>query len=87
MEVLGGALLKGRTRADHVYSEIRYAIIGLDLSLETLVQELVQEKVLDHQLGVSRTPIREVLRRLAQEGFVIRILFEERDSCVGHHCR
>lgn len=66
LEALNTVLLRGRTRADHVYTEIKNAIINLELSPGSIVQE----EVLAQRLGVSRTPIREALRRLAQDGFV-----------------
>lgn len=55
-----------RTRADEVYAALRAGIV----SLQFKPGSMIQEESLARQLGVSRTPIREALRRLAQEGLV-----------------
>lgn len=52
--------------ADTVYERLRAAIENLELPPSTHLQEVE----LASQYGVSRTPIREALRRLAVEGFV-----------------
>ncbi len=54
------------SRADDVYSAIRSGIV----SLKFKPGSMIQEEVLAQQLGVSRTPVREALRRLAQDGLV-----------------
>jgi DNA-binding GntR family transcriptional regulator len=52
--------------ADHAYYAIRDLIITLELSPGSLVKE----PELSTQLGMSRTPVREALRRLAQERLI-----------------
>jgi GntR family transcriptional regulator, rspAB operon transcriptional repressor len=54
------------TRADDVYRTIKADIVSLKLKPGSMVQE----ETLAQQLGVSRTPVREALRRLGQEGLV-----------------
>ena len=53
-----------RRLADEVYDELVEAIIRRDIGLE---DTLVQEK-LANEMQISRTPVREALLRLAQEG-------------------
>lgn len=53
-----------RRLADEVYDQIVNAIMNLDIGHE---DRLVQEK-LAADLGISRTPVREALMRLEQEG-------------------
>ena len=53
-----------RRLADEVYDELVEAIIRRDIGLE---DTLVQEK-LASEMQISRTPVREALMRLAQEG-------------------
>jgi len=53
-----------RRLADEVYDQIVGAIMNLDIGQE---DRLVQEK-LAADLGISRTPVREALMRLEQEG-------------------
>lgn len=55
--------------ADHVYSILRNAILDMDLYGDDVDLRL-DERKLAEQLGASRTPIREALSRLEQEGFV-----------------
>lgn len=57
------------TIKDHLYDVLRDYILGVDIydSDEDL---RLDERQLATQLGVSRTPIREVLARLAQDGLV-----------------
>ena len=57
------------TIKDHLYGVLRDHILGIDIygSDEDL---RLDERQLATQLGVSRTPIREVLARLAQDGLV-----------------
>ena len=54
---------------DRVYDALREAILSMDLYAS---QEEVRldERQLAAELGVSRTPIREAIHRLEQEGFV-----------------
>ena len=46
------------------------AIRGLIVSLELAPGALIDERALIEQLGIGRTPVREALRRLAQERLV-----------------
>lgn len=57
------------TLADQAYNAIRSRIMGGDLALG----EFVREQEVSAALGVSRTPVREALGRLASEGFLERI--------------
>ena len=52
--------------ADLAYSEIRGRIVTLELAPGAVIDE---RRIVD-QLAMSRTPVREALRRLAQEGLV-----------------
>ena len=57
------------TIKDHLYEVIRDHILSIDIY--AMDEELrLDERQLASQLGVSRTPIREVLARLAQDGLV-----------------
>jgi DNA-binding GntR family transcriptional regulator len=51
---------------DWVYEELKTAIVGLRLA----PGDPLREATLAEQLGVSKTPIREALTRLEQEGLV-----------------
>ena len=57
------------TLKDHVYDMLREAIIGMNIYDESTDLRL-DERSLAEQLGISRTPLREALARLEQEGFV-----------------
>jgi DNA-binding GntR family transcriptional regulator len=57
------------TLADQVYHAIRDRILDGHLS----AGEFIREQEVNQLLGVSRTPIREALFRLASEGFVERL--------------
>ena len=59
----------GRTLADEVYEAVREWL----LQSEPQPGTFIRESELTHALGVSRTPVREALGRLASEGFVERI--------------
>jgi DNA-binding GntR family transcriptional regulator len=65
-----GAVFSGRHDrrkvTDWVYEEIRQAIIDLRLK----PGEPLREATIAEQLGVSKTPVREALARLEQEGLV-----------------
>ncbi len=52
-----------------VYQALRAAIVEGDLS----PGQHLAEQQLAEELGVSRTPVREALRRLALEGFVVMV--------------
>lgn len=54
---------------DHVHGELRRAIIDARIYDEATDLRL-DERGLAEQLGISRTPVREALARLAQEGLV-----------------
>lgn len=51
---------------DHVYSEILKKI----LSSQIKAGSRIREDILADQLGVSRTPVREAVNRLSQNGFI-----------------
>lgn len=55
------------TSADYVYQELRHKIITKQLK----PGQRLPEVNIAVQMGVSRTPVREALRRLASEGLVI----------------
>ncbi|MEX2376043.1 MAG: GntR family transcriptional regulator [Dehalococcoidia bacterium] len=57
------------TLADQVYRAIRARILDADMT----PGEFVREQEVSSALGVSRTPVREALGRLASEGFLERI--------------
>src|SRR2546426_1148331 len=61
-----------RKVTDWVYEEIRQAIIDLRLR----PGEPLREAAIASQLGVSKTPIREALSRLEQEGLVETVSFK-----------
>jgi DNA-binding GntR family transcriptional regulator len=54
---------------DKVYEALRSAIVSMDFYAENANAKL-DERRLAEELGVSRTPIREALSRLEQEGLV-----------------
>lgn len=53
----------------HTYDVLRAAIMEMDIYSEDVDLRL-DERKLAEQLGISRTPIREALAKLEQEGFV-----------------
>ena len=53
----------------HIYSVLRAAIMDMDIYSDDVDLRL-DERQLAEQLGISRTPIREALAKLEQEGFV-----------------
>ena len=57
------------TLADQAYEAIRDRIVNGELGLG----EFIREQEVSEALGVSRTPVREALGRLASEGFLERI--------------
>ena len=54
---------------DHVYAKLRQAILDARIYDEATDLRL-DERTLAEQLGISRTPVREAIARLAQEGLV-----------------
>lgn len=54
---------------DKVYDALKDAIAAMDIYAEPTPPKL-DERQLGEKLGVSRTPVREALARLEQEGFV-----------------
>lgn len=57
------------TLKDHIYEVLRTAILDMDIYQEDADLRLDERKMAE-QLGISRTPIREALARLEQDGFV-----------------
>jgi DNA-binding GntR family transcriptional regulator len=57
------------TLKDHVYERLREAIINMNIYDEDAILRL-DERSLAEQLNISRTPLREALARLEQEGFI-----------------
>lgn len=57
------------TLKDHIYEVLRTAILDMDIYQEAADLRLDERKMAE-QLGISRTPIREALARLEQDGFV-----------------
>lgn len=58
-----------RTLADQVYQDLRGRILSGDLGPGVFIRE----RDLSDALGVSRTPVRDALGRLASEGFLERL--------------
>ena len=57
------------TLKDHIYEVLRDSILQIDI-YDTEQELRLDERKLAEQLGISRTPIREALARLAQDGLV-----------------
>ncbi|MGI9434153.1 MAG: GntR family transcriptional regulator [Geminicoccaceae bacterium] len=57
------------TLKDHTYDVLRTAILDMNIYQEGVDLRL-DERQMAEQLGISRTPIREALARLAQDGLV-----------------
>jgi DNA-binding GntR family transcriptional regulator len=57
---------RSRPAPDQLYAALRHAILRLDLPPGSAVPE----PLLAARMGVSRTPVREALRRLREEGLV-----------------
>lgn len=60
-------IIQNVSLADQAYNLLKKAIISAELAPE---EELPEEK-LASDLGISRTPLREALRRLAMEGLIV----------------
>ena len=56
------------TLKDHIYEILRETILDIDI-YDAEADIRLDERQLAEQLGISRTPIREALARLAQDGF------------------
>ncbi|MGJ3258507.1 MAG: GntR family transcriptional regulator [Rhodospirillales bacterium] len=54
---------------DHIYEVLKDAITGMNI-YDADADLKLEERKMAEQLGISRTPIREALARLEQEGFV-----------------
>ena len=59
------------TLKDHVYERLREAITQMDIYASDADLRLDERSMAD-QLQVSRTPLREALTRLEQDGFIDR---------------
>src|SRR3954469_8498674 len=59
-------MLQTESLADKAYHAIRDPIVSLELAPGAVIEE----RALIEQLGIGRTPVREALRRLAQERLV-----------------
>jgi DNA-binding GntR family transcriptional regulator len=57
------------TLKDHTYDVLRAAILDMNIYEESADLRL-DERLMAEQLGISRTPVREALARLAQDGLV-----------------
>ena len=57
-----------RSLSDDIYDELRAAIVSLQMA----PGEVVSEKDLGQRFGVSRTPIRDAILKLQQDGLVER---------------
>ena len=66
---------------DQVYSMLKVAIAKMDI-YSTPEPPKLDERRLAEDLGVSRTPVREALSRLEQEGLVNNVPGAARTSCV-----
>lgn len=64
-----GSLGPVRVLKEQVYTRLREAISNMDI-YSTPEPPRLDERKLAEELGVSRTPVREALSRLEQEGFV-----------------
>lgn len=59
----------GPTLKDHIYDVLRAALIEMDVYGDAADLKLDERTIAD-KLGISRTPLREALARLEQEGFL-----------------
>src|SRR6201988_5480501 len=63
-------LRKPAPRAENLSARVYAQIKNLILSNEVLPGQKLHHQELSERLGVSRTPVREALTRLVQEGYV-----------------
>ena len=63
------AIKENFTLKDHVYERLREAIIDMNI-YDDAAELRLDERSLAEQLAISRTPLREALARLEQEGFI-----------------
>jgi len=61
--------IDGVTLKDRIYRELRKAILAMDIYDHDVTLRL-DERAMAEQLGISRTPLREALVRLENEGIV-----------------
>ncbi|MDA0652825.1 MAG: GntR family transcriptional regulator, partial [Proteobacteria bacterium] len=54
---------------DRIYEALKKTIAGMDI-YEGMGEPRLDERQLSEDLGVSRTPVREAIARLEQEGLV-----------------
>ena len=54
---------------DHIYDVLKVSIVDLDI-YDPATNLKLDERGLAEQLGISRTPVREAIMRLEQEGFL-----------------
>lgn len=54
---------------EHIYGVLKHSIMDLDI-YDPATNLRMDERTLAEKLGISRTPIREAIMRLEQEGFV-----------------
>jgi|GEM_PF-280298 len=66
-EVLWYMLLNGLT--DYAYTEI----LSMILSSEIKPGERIREDILAEKFGISRTPVREAVNQLVQNGFIVNV--------------
>jgi DNA-binding GntR family transcriptional regulator len=76
---MSSAPLQIESVVDQVYTVVRARI----LSGELAGGSRLRQNALAQELGVSRTPLREALRRLSTEGLVV--LETNRGAAVAHH--
>ena len=78
------------TLKDHIYDVLRAAILEMNIYEEGADLRL-DERRMAEQLNISRTPVREALARLEQDGFVDiqprKGVFVRRNTCSERdHC-
>lgn len=77
----GGEVKDNKVR---LYEELKQQILTMDLQPDQMLDEVA----VSTQYGLSRTPVRDTLRRLAGEGYVeIRANHGARVSPMGHEIR